>query len=192
MEYHSTMAFTCTVGTSTITAGADWLQPAGRSRHGVPSQFARHCVCVHITDASCTSRELFTSWNRRRPGASTDLAGSQPCSSRSRPCDLVSPAVPSDSNCFIKSRVTIFFLKKILLSFNYIGVQNSYPINFHLNSMICAIFFVPPCNVLVHQKCMIYFLVKCTKFPFPCMYNFFHLNKLWCFSKNLRLSHSLF
>ena len=52
-EYHSTMAFTCTVGTSTITAGADWLQPAGRSRHGVPSQFARHCVCVHITDASC-------------------------------------------------------------------------------------------------------------------------------------------
>jgi len=38
------MTFVCTVGTSTITAGADWLQPAGRSRHGVPSQFARHCV----------------------------------------------------------------------------------------------------------------------------------------------------
>jgi hypothetical protein len=30
-----------------------------------------------------------------------------------------------------------------------------------------------------------YFLVKCTKFPFPCMCNFFHLNKPLCFSKNL-------
>ena len=49
----NTMAFAYTVATSTITAAADWqLQPAGRSRHGVPSQFVAF-ACTSLTRVAC-------------------------------------------------------------------------------------------------------------------------------------------